>query len=192
MKRNGFTLVEMMIALAIFGMLTAAGVVLLSVVARTQTISDRLLGEVGEIRRAGALLTADLALATPRTYRDDLGWAHLAFSGGAGEGPLMLAFVRASWDDGDGAEPRRVGYRLAEGRLERLSFDHVDGSAAGRAITLLDEVSAVRLRYRDREGEWHTRWDPSDPRRLPVAVELITDSAAHGLIRQLFLVGPPS
>ena len=47
MKRNGFTLIEMLIALTIFGMLTAAGVALLSVTARTQETSDRLLAEFG-------------------------------------------------------------------------------------------------------------------------------------------------
>jgi general secretion pathway protein J len=80
MKRaNGFTLVEMLIALSIFGMLTAAGVALLGVTARTQETSDRLLAELGEIQRTGALLNADLAQATPRLYRDLEGRPQRAF-----------------------------------------------------------------------------------------------------------------
>ena len=58
---HGFTLVEMLIALLIFGMLTAAGVTLLTLTVRTQETSERLLGQLGEVRALGALLTADLA-----------------------------------------------------------------------------------------------------------------------------------
>jgi len=54
---------------------------------------------------------------------------------------------------------------------------------------LLEGVRRVRLRYRDREGVWRARWDPTDAASLPVAVELVTDSEGQGVLRQLFLVG---
>lgn len=190
MKRNGFTLVEMLIALSIFGMLAAAGVTLLGVTARTQQTADRLLAEVGELRRLGALLEADLALAAPRPWRDRDGRPQRAFAGGGGgEAPVLLAFVRGGWDSGDGPRLQRVAYRLREGRLERLAFAHVDGAGEATAVTLLDGVRALRLRYRDEDGLWHERWAHSDQARLPRAVELVTDSESHGLVRQLFLVG---
>ena len=189
MNRNGFTLVEMLIALAIFGMLTAAGVALLGVTARTQETADRLLAELGELQRTGALLTADLAHAAPRLYRDRDGRPQRAFAGGGGDAPALLAFVRRGWDDGEGSGLRRVGYRLRDGRLERLSYARVDGGGEAVAMPLLEGVRTLRLRYRDDEGAWRERWDPSDPARLPEAVELVTDSETHGLVRQLFLVG---
>ena len=185
-RANGFTLVEMMIALAIFGMLTAAGVALLSLTARTQETSDRLLAEVGEIRRTGALLTADLAQAAPRLYRDRDGRPQRAFAGGAGDAPLLLAFVRTGSAE---APPQRVGYRLRDGRLERLGYARIDGGGEAVAVPLLDGVRTVRLRYRDNDGAWRERWDPSDAARLPRAVELVTVSDGQGMVRQLFLVG---
>ena len=63
----GFTLVEMLISLVIFGMITAAGVTLLTLTVRTQETSDRLLDNLGTLRRTGALLNADLAQAAPRS-----------------------------------------------------------------------------------------------------------------------------
>jgi general secretion pathway protein J len=54
---------------------------------------------------------------------------------------------------------------------------------------LLDGVQSLRLRYRDDEGEWRERWDPSEPNAMPVAVELVVASARQGTLRQLFLVG---
>ena len=189
MTQRGFTLIEMLIALSIFGMITAAGVILLNVSARTQESSDRILGELGELRRVGALMTADFGQAAPRLYRDRDGRPQRAFAGDAGDGETLLIFVRRGWDDGLGSGVQRVGYRLLDGRLERLAFAHVDGGGPAVAVHLLDGVRSLRLRYRDRDGAWLAQWQPSDATRLPTAVELVTDSEAHGLVRQLFVVG---
>ena len=188
-RPSGFTLVEMLIALSIFGMLTAAGVALLGVTARTQETSDRLLAELGEIQRTGALLNADLAQATPRLYRDRDGRPQRAFTGGRGDEPGLMVFVRRGWDSGDGGGLKRVGYRLREGRLERLSFPRVDGGGTATIVPLLDGIQSLRLRYRDDEGEWRDRWDPSEPNAMPEAVELVVASEGQGTLRQLFLVG---
>lgn len=185
----GFTLVEMMIALTIFGMLTAAAVTLLSLTARTRETSERRLAELGELRRLGALLTADLAQAAPRSFRDQAGRRRPAFAGAAGDSAMLMVFVRRGWDAGEGGALQRVAYRLRDDRLERLGAARVDGGAAGTAVTLLDRVLALRLRYRDEDGAWRERWDPTDPAELPAAVELVTDSDGHGMVRQLFLVG---
>ena len=182
MRRAGFTLVEMLIALTIFGMLTAAGVALLTLTVRTQETSGRLLAEVGEMRRLATLMTADLAQAAPRISRDRDGRPRPAFAGSA----LTLAVVRRGGPDG---ALQRVEYRLNGGRLERLAYDRVDGESRAVAIPLLGDVRRLRLRYRDREGGWRDAWDPTDAALLPRAVELVSADSAHGTVRQLFLVG---
>ena len=189
--QQGFTLVEMLIALTIFGMLTAAGVALLTVTARTQQTSDRLLAELGELRAVQALLTADLAQAAPRIHRNRDGRPVAAFRGRGGNEAALLSLVRRGWEGGNASAStlQRVDYRLREGRLERLSYARVDGSERSVAATLLDDVRQLRLRYRDRDGGWHVAWDPSDGAELPAAIELVTDTRSHGVVRQLFLVG---
>ncbi len=183
---RGFTLIEMLIALTIFGMLTAAGVALLGLTVRTQATSERLLDEQGAVRRTGALLAADLALAAPRRHRDGDGRPRPAFTGGDGGEELLLALVRHGGAD---EPPQRIEYRLAGGRIERRRYAAIDGGGAWVAAPLLDGLRRARLRYRDEEGAWRARWDPSDAARLPAAVELVTDGERHGVLRQLFLVG---
>jgi general secretion pathway protein J len=181
----------MLIALTIFGMITAAGVALLTMTVRTQATSERLLDALSAERRTNALLIADLAQAAPRAWRDADGRPQQAFVGGAGDRPLLLALVRRGWDDTESsrASVQRVEYRLREGRLERWTYEAVDGGAPAVTATLQDDVRQVRLRYRDRRGDWHPLWDPTNPVQLPVAVEMVSDRAGQGLVRALFLVG---
>jgi general secretion pathway protein J len=185
-KARGFTLVEMLIALTIFGMITAAGVVLLGVTVRTQETSDRLLDQQGELRRLGSLLTADLGQAAARTSRDADGRPRPAFIGGAGDQELLLGFVRG----GNEEEPlQRVEYRLRDGQLLRLAFSSVDGDVRATPIFLLSGLRSLHLRYRNRDGEWNQVWTATDATMVPRAVELVRDDPVHGSVRQLFLVG---
>lgn len=192
-REAGFTLVELLVALLIFGMLSAAGVALLSFSVRAQEASGERLGELAEIRRAGALLTGDLAQAAPRIARDEGGVPQPAFIGGTGQdNGASLALVRRGWDNFDGAARpslQKVEYRLVENRLERRAYRFLDGAAAMEPVTMLDGVASLRLRYRDKEGQWRDRWDPTDIADLPRAVEMVVDTAGSGRIRQLFLVG---
>lgn len=193
-RRNeaGFTLVEMLIALTIFGMLTAGAVALLSFSVRSQEMADRQLSTLTAIRRAGALLTADLAQAARRTWRDGEGRPQPAFVGGNGREARVLVFVRAGWDNPDQL-PRpslqRVEYRLQGGQLLRVGYANVDGGGASTVTLLVDGVQQMNLRFRSPDGDWLDVWSPPDPAALPAAVELDVASERFGPIRQLFLVG---
>jgi general secretion pathway protein J len=174
-------------------MLSAAGVALLSFSVRAQESAEARLGDLADFRRAGALLAGDLAQAAPRLARDSAGNVRPAFQGRSGEqGGPALVFVRRGWENLDEA-PRpslqRVEYEFAGGRLERRVYPRLDGAAPLPAATVVDGVRRVRLRYRDREGAWRERWDPTNPAELPRAVELILDAEGSGTTRQLFQTG---
>jgi len=189
----GFTLVELLVSLFIFAMLSAAGVALLSFSVRSQEATEARLGRIADLRRAGALLAGDLAQAAPRSWRDEAGAGRAAFDGSSGEGGgAALIFVRRGWenlDDSPRPSLQRVEYRLVENRLERRAFPYVDGAAAKGDTILLEGVRRIRLRYRDREGEWRDRWDPTDASAMPTAVEAVVGIEDVGQVRQLFQVG---
>jgi general secretion pathway protein J len=192
-REEGFTLVELLVALLIFGMLSAAGVALLTFSVQAQDMADERLGEVAAIRRTGALLTGDLAQAAPRLVRDEAGAVRPAFVGGTGaDGDIALALVRRGWDNPDGVSRpslQKVEYRLVEDRLERTAYRHLDGAEPMGSATILKEVESLSLRYRDAEGAWRERWDPTEVTDLPRAVEIAVDLGNGAPIRQLFLVG---
>lgn len=195
-NERGFTLVELLVSLFIFGMLSAAGVALLSFSVRAQEAADARLGDLADFRRAGALLTGDLAQAAPRLARDPAGNARPAFEGNGGDqGGAALAFVRRGWenlDDTPRASLQRVEYRLVEGRLERRVYPRLDGAEPLPPTTVAQGVRRIRLRYRDSEGNWRERWDPTKANELPRAIELIMDAEGSGTTRQLFQTGTMS
>ena len=189
----GFTLVELLVALLIFGMLSAAGVALLSFSVQAQDMAGERLGALAEIRRAGALLTSDLAQAAPRISRDEAGATRPAFEGSSGQGDtILLSLVRRGWENLDGSNRpslQKVEYSFSGGELRRRAYRFVDGAAAMEAAALVEGVRQLRLRYRDDKGEWRERWDPTQLTELPAAVELVIEVEGSGSIRQLFLVG---
>ena len=191
-EQAGFTLIEMMVSLFIFGLLAAAGIGLLGFSVRAQQASGERLGEVAAIERVRAILTADLAQAAPRVTRDADGKSQFAFQGGTG-GPegTALAFVRRGWSNADGA-PRaslqKVEYRLVDDRLERRAFPMLDGAAIGPPAVVIRGVRSLKLRYRI-GAQWYDRWDSTRPGALPQVVEAVIEVPRFGQVRQLFLAG---
>ncbi len=190
--QHGFTLIEMIIALLIFGLLAAAGVSLLTFSVRAQAAATERLDAVANDQRMASLLASDLAQAVPRITRDVIGANQRAFTGTNGVGTVpMLRYVRGGWSNPDGnprASIQRVEIALDQGRLERRTYMMADGATAGPPMVLADTVENVRLRYRDK-GVWRPVWDDPNSVSLPKAVELIIERKDAPDLMMAFLVG---
>lgn len=188
----GFTLIEVMISLLIFGLLAAAGVALLSFSARAQRLTDAKLADVSARNRLSSILTADLAQAAPRATRGSGGETLPPFAGESGSGaapPLRL--VRAGWSNLDGAarpDVQKVEYAVIDGAFARIAYPMLDGAQPLPPSALLARVRQVALRYRIR-GAWSDRWTGTPQAPLPDALELRILRADGVETRQLFLVG---
>ncbi|THD36964.1 MAG: type II secretion system protein GspJ [Sphingomonas sp.] len=189
-NERGFTLVEMMIALLIFGLLAAAGVSLLSFGVRAQAVAGKKLDDVAALSRLDGVMVADLAQAVPRRTRDESGSVHPAFEGS--DGRTLLRLVRSGWDNIDGA-PRASVQKLAyvltdDGTIQRVAYPMLDGAAPLPPATMLTNVGSVRLRYR-LAGAWSDTWQARPNVPLPDAVEMTIARTDGTVFRELFLVG---
>lgn len=190
----GFTLVELLVALAIFAMISVAGVMLLRSGSDTQIAVKNRLEDYARTSRLYNAMEGDLAQAIIRPVRDQAGAPIPAFTEGDASTPGgLFGFVRAGWSNYDEA-PRaglqRVAYTLEAGALKRLSWPMLDGAAPSDAATLVENVSAAQMQYRDEKGEWRSDWTAADADALPRAVELRLTIGGKPEQRMLFLVGP--
>ncbi len=185
---HGFTLVEVMIALMIFGMLAAAGVAILTFSVRAQTATGKRFDDISALNRTTALLAGDLGQAIDRPARDEGGTVLPAFTG---EPDGQMRFVRTGWANVDAApraSAQKVAYAIQDAALVRIAYPMIDGAAPLPPVTLLEKVASVGARYRYK-GAWSDRWDGTQGAPLPQAAEIVlrrTDSSAY---RLMLLVG---
>lgn len=187
LPEQGFTLVEVMVSLMIFGMLAAAGVAILAFSVRAQGAAGARLDDAGALNRAASILSADLAQALTRPTRDEAGTLLPPFVGEA----TTLSVVRGGWSNIDAAprpSAQKVAYRLGDATFERVAWPMLDGAAPLDPAVLVDKVRTIRLRYRYR-GAWSERWDGAGGVPLPDAVELVLVRDTGVIWRQMFVAG---
>jgi general secretion pathway protein J len=190
----GFTLVELLVALAIFALISVAGVTLLRSGSDTQlAVKDRLEALSRSNRLANAI-EGDLAQAMVRPVRDQAGEPVPAFvQEDAGTPGSLFGFVRAGWSNFDEvprAGLQRVAYVLEDRALKRLSWPMLDGAAPVDAAVLVENVGAAQVQLRDETGEWRNDWSATDANAMPRALELKLTVEGKPEQRMLFLVGP--
>lgn len=189
--RGGFTLVEVLVALAVFALLAAAGALVLARTIDTRFVVHEHAERIAELQRMRALLKADLAQAAPRRTRAPTGRPlPRALMGQTVPGDPVLTLVRAGWSNPDGAARpslQRVEYRVVEDRLERRASTYLDGARAGPPQVLYRGVSDVAVTF-IQDGSEAPAFLSSRDRPLPQAVRIVMTLDGLGRIDQLFAV----
>jgi general secretion pathway protein J len=199
MNARGFTLVEMLVAMAVFSLLAVAASGLLGVSLRNAEVFTRADAATRELQIARTIMRADFSQIARRPVRDAYGApAPTIFAGGTAvaEKPI-LSFVRYGWDNPGGVDPRAslqyVEYAVAGEALVRRSRPYLDPTPETpvTTATLLSGVSAAQVSFLSR-GQWAETWVVATAQNaLPEAIALDVKLAAAESIRQAFLVGEP-
>jgi general secretion pathway protein J len=84
------------------------------------------------------------------------------------------------------AAPQRIAYRLRDGAIERLMWTSVDPAPREdpAVVTVLGSVSSLGFRFLLDNGEWRTSWGVAD-QTLPAAVEVTLKLASGETIVRL-------
>ena len=184
MKRNGFTLVEMLVALGIFAVLAAAGVGMLRSSIDVQGAVDTKLTALSGIARLNAMLSNDLGQAVDRPSRAARA-VRPAFVGD-GSGMELVSGGRANLDGAQRSELQRVEWRSANGSLQRKGFTSVDGGDDGLASPLARDIRNAAFRYRMLDGSWNSSFTSTERQPLPTAVEMTMTPSSGAPIVMVF------
>lgn len=174
----GFTLLEMVLALVIFGMIAAVVYSAFYFGHRAVTSGERAADENSRTRLAEEMMGRQLRSAVyyHAIHEED----HIAFFLGYSDG---MMFVTSAPQSHGGTGLAAVTYRVVDGQLvveERTTFTPDDlydapaDAATDRAV-LLEGFSSLRMEYLPREEVdlgWADKWDARDEDDLPAAVRV--------------------
>ncbi|PWQ99977.1 type II secretion system minor pseudopilin GspJ [Leucothrix pacifica] len=186
-SESGFTLVELLVSVAIFSLMT--------VVAYTGLVSimnhdrDSLEHETAlkKLQRSLVFIEKDLRQMTLRPR--NTGYSELipALKSDGGYDTGLMEFTRAGNSnptDLNRSSLQRVRYVLEDNTLQRMSWNHVDhNDAEPLTMNLLTEVNEVSFAFLSAEGENETEWAKNE---LPLGIELKLTHEQWGNVRRVF------
>lgn len=197
--QSGFTLIEILVAVAIFGLIGVVSGQLLMRVVQAQQVSEARADRLAQVQRALATFERDVLQAVERPIRDQFGDPQPAMRltpGGSFE------FTRDGWSNPLGlarSDLQRVAWELnAEGYLERQFWVVLDRAqdSTPRSQRILEEVEELTVQLLDAEGGTWDAW-PVDDRaagltRLPGEVTADASNGGPELVAvRLALAVPP-
>ena len=189
---GGFTLLEMLVALAVFGVVgVMAGRILTGVMDMSEFTRGR--GDaLADAQRAFAIIERDVTQLAHRSVRDEFGLPAPALT--IGGGATLAEFTRAGWRN-PLAAPRtqlqRVAYAQEADTLVRLFWPVLDRADATEPLaqTLLTGVDQMTFLVRDAAGGEHAYWPlGGDAANAPAAIEVRLRLASHGPVQRRWLM----
>ncbi len=179
---NGFTLIEMLVSLAIFALI---GISAYQVLASSALVSEReqtRTENMHELDRALRIIERDLRQVVNRPVRDEFGPKYaltgsvageLEFTRGGNDNPLGLArsdLLRVSYSlrepepdpEKDSDETRFIQQAESEATLELLrTLSRMPDSSLETPVNeqlLLSAVTSFTIRFMDDKSSWHESW----------------------------------
>jgi len=189
LRTSGFTLIEILVALAILA--------LTAVLAWQATVAlvdgeVRLSSEATRWRaldQAFSRLEADLRQAQPRAVRTAGGTEAPWIGATEANGGSAIVFSRAGpeFDSEPGGAGQRIAYRLRDGALEVVYWPTLDRSRDESTVyRLIDDVAGFRVEHFASTGQWVGAWPRFGEAPLPRAVRVQLTMANGEVLERWF------
>jgi general secretion pathway protein J len=190
----GFTLLELLVALSIFALLSVMAYSGLRSVLQQRSVTEAEAQRLAELQKIYMLMQRDLEQAVARPVRDEYGDTQPPLSGDS-----AFQFTRGGWANPLGhprSELQRVGYAWVGDHLVRYVWPVLDRAQDTQPLEqqLSDRITGMEVRFLAANDQWLTKWpDPatvqtgaSPPETLPRAVEITLHHKQYGDLVWLF------
>ncbi len=200
-RRGGFTLIEILVSIAIFAVLAALSYGTMNQIITSADVLSARMDRLQAIQRTVRIVSQDFLQLNPRPVRDELGDNFAGALRSDFGGGYAVELTRGGWNN-PMALPRgtlqRAAYRLEDDELIRYHWTVLDRTLSNEIIgvTLLDDVENVAFLYMQENGEWTEQWPPTGRqgplglRIRPRAVQIILTLVDEGEITRIVEVAP--
>ncbi|MBI1195619.1 MAG: type II secretion system protein GspJ [Gammaproteobacteria bacterium] len=193
LAERGFTLLELLVALAIFAILAVMAYRGLDVVLASDRTAQIQAQRLATLQTVYRLMGRDIEQAAARSIRDQFGDRQAALLGDSSTLELSRA-GRRNPAHLPRSRIQRVGYQLGDDRLMRSGWAVLDRAqdAEPSRSEVLEQVEELGFRYLDRKQGWQAHWpiqnDDASRLALPMAVEVTLTLKDFGQVVWLFRV----
>jgi general secretion pathway protein J len=193
---SGFTLLELLVAVSIFALISAMAYSGLQSVMNQQQQTAQRSERLADLQLVYRVMQRDLGQLIARPIRNQFGDEAKALEGGSGF--AGVEFSRAGYPNPAGflrSEIQRVAYLPDQDVLLRRSWrvlDRAQDSEPDEQV-LVEQMERFEMRFLDNNDQWQDRWPPlqnqagTDP-GLPKAVEVQLALEEIGTLNWLFRV----
>lgn len=196
---RGFTLIEIIVAVAIFGMLSIGAYTVLDAGVRSQRQTEFRLEELASLQRALQAVEKDLQMLSIRQVRDELGDKIPLLRGQSDTSgqASFIEFTRSNWRNPAGlprSNMQHVTYNFAQGKLNRVHHIFLDQASNSHKVTrtLLEDMKSMSLSFLNKAGQWSNTWAMLDTQSqvspLPKAIKISMEVDSFGLIERLIVI----
>jgi general secretion pathway protein J len=187
---GGYTLIEVLISVSVFAVLSGSVYLTLSAMADAASIQRERSQALADLQLTVARLDADLRQLVTRPVRLSAGTLAPALNGA----DRALEGTRAGWGNlsqQSRSQLQRFSWRQVGADLQRQYFLVTDGysQTSAQVETVIQGVQAFELEYRGPDGQWLDQWPAADGiEALPAAVRYRLQHSGFGLIERVVVL----
>ncbi len=193
-RSPGFTLLELLVALAVFGLVAVMAYGGLGTVLEQRVATDERAQRLGALQKTYLVMQRDIEQGVARPIRDEFGDE---------QAPLVAAplfqLTRGGWNNPAGrarSNLQRVGYSLEDQQLVRYAWTALERAQDSQPLQqeLTDNIVSMQIRYLDAANRWQENWPVQttdgetelSEAEMPAAVEVTIEHEYFGSLIWLF------
>jgi len=194
---GGFTLLELLVAIAIFSVLSVMAYGGLQTVISTKKSAQQGADRISEVQLFMMRISNDLRQSVPRKIRNEYG-DYLYAMQFSKSGEDKMEWSRDGYRNPvrlKRSHVQRVAYKLEQQKLIRITWSVLDRAQDTEVIEteVLSNVESIEWRFLNYDNEWVSEWPETGGKAslfpLPKALEFNAELKDWGKLRRLILLG---